>query len=162
LIALVFIGLLGLYLINRFLKAKEFQNPLLKKIQGFWDGFIEGLSSLAEVKNKPLLIFYSFGIWFCYFLMTYLCFFAFEPVAHLSALTGLIVFVFGTIGMVFPSPGGMGSYQFAIVQALLLFGITGADAFSFSNIIFFAVNIFGNIVFGIIFFLILPFFKKSN
>ena len=93
--------------------------------------------------------------------MTYLCFFAFEPTSHLGPIAGLVVCVFGTLGMVFPSPGGIGSYHLLVSQALIIYGINSADAFSFSNIIFFTLQIFGNILFGAIFFILLPLVNKK-
>ena len=155
-------GLIGLYVMNRLLSSDTLTNPLLLKIKSLWEGFLDGLTSLKGVKNIPLLILYTAGIWLMYYLMTYLCFSAFMPTAHLGMVAGLVVFVFGTLGMVFPSPGGMGSYHLLISQALIIYGVAGADAFSFSNIIFFAINIFGNIVFGILFFLILPLINKNS
>ncbi len=156
------LGLVALYFINKAFQNNQSTNPLFKKVQKAFLGFKDGLTSLKNVKNLPLLIFYSLGIWFCYYLMTYLCFWSFAPVAHLGPLAGLIVFVFGTLGMVFPSPGGMGSYHLLITQGLMMHGIDGTDAFSFSNIIFFTINIFGNIIFGLLFFLILPFYNRGH
>lgn len=155
-------GLIGLFVLNRILQSGKFTNPLLLKIRNLWEGFKDGLTSLKKVKNIPLLIFYTVGIWVMYYLMTYLCFFAFAPTAHLGMVAGLVVFVFGTLGMVFPSPGGMGSYHLLISQALIIYGINGADAFSFSNIIFFAINVFGNILIGIFFFILLPIINRPR
>ncbi len=155
-------GLIGLFVLNRILQSGKFTSPLLLKIRNLWEGFKDGLTSLKKVKNIPLLIFYTVGIWVMYYLMTYLCFFAFAPTAHLGMVAGLVVFVFGTLGMVFPSPGGMGSYHLLISQALIIYGINGADAFSFSNIIFFAINVFGNILIGIFFFILLPIINRPR
>lgn len=154
-------GMTSLYFLNKTLISGEFENGFLKKLQSFSLGFKDGILSLTKVKNLPLLIGYTFGIWLMYYLMTYLCFFAFEPVAHLTAKAGLVVFVFGTLGMVFPSPGGLGSYQALIIQALVIYGINETDAFSFANIIFFTLNIFGNVFFGLFFLIALPFYNKN-
>ena len=156
------VGLIGLWYLNRLFQKGDIQNPILKKVQSLFLGFKEGISSLSKVKNLPLLIFYTIGIWIAYYLMTYLCFFSFGPVAHLGAVAGLVVFVFGTLGMVFPSPGGMGSYHLLISQALIIYVISSADAFSFSNIIFFTINIFGNIIFGLFFLIFLPFYNRKK
>lgn len=165
---IVILGILGIMglvtsiALLRLINRPDLKNPLLLKIQKLWKGFYKGITSLLKVKNPLLLIAYSIGIWTCYYLMTYLCFFAFHPVAHLSAVAGLVVFVFGTLGMIFPSPGGMGSYHLLITQSLVIYGISSADAFSFSNIIFFTINIFGNITFGILFLIILPLYNKKE
>ena len=94
--------------------------------------------------------------------MTYVAFFAFAPTANLSAVAGLVVFVFGTLGVVFPSPGGMGSYHFLIGEGLALYGVNAADGFSFANIVFFSVQIFCNVLFGLVAFIYLPLYNKNK
>jgi len=160
--AVLLIGLIGFLMVIRLLGRDDLSNPLLLKVKKLWEGFRDGILSLKDVKNIPLLIAYTVGIWVMYYLMTYLCFFAFAPTANLGMVAGLVVFVFGTLGMVFPSPGGMGSYHLLISQALVIYGVSGADAFSFSNIIFFAINIFGNVVFGLLFFILLPIVNRNK
>lgn len=155
-------GLIGLFVINKLLLQSQSENKFVKKIQSLWLGFQDGLISIKKVKNVPLVIFYSVAIWVCYYLMTYLCFFAFEPTSHLSPLAGLVVFVFGSLGIVFPSPGGMGSYQLLVTQALMIYGIDEFNAFSFSNIVFISINILGNIFFGLFFLLMLPIYNNKK
>jgi len=158
---IMFAGIVGLFMMTRLLRSDKLSNPLLLKVRKLFEGFKDGILSLKDVKNIPLLIAYTIVIWTMYYLMTYLCFFSFAPTANLGIVAGLVVFVFGTLGMVFPSPGGMGSYHLLISQALVIYGVTGADAFSFSNIIFFAINIFGNVFFGILFFILLPIINRD-
>ena len=67
-----------------------------------------------------------------------------------------MVFVFGAFGIVIPSPGGMGTFHFLVVAALALYGINGSDAFSYANINFFSIQIFGNVFFGILALILLP------
>lgn len=124
--------------------------------------FTESLLSIRMLKNVPLFVFYTLVIWICYYLMTYLCFFAFDPTAHLSMKAGLIVFVLGTLGIVFPSPGGMGSYHFLVTQGLLLFGIAGSDAFAFANIVFFTIQLFCNVGLGALFLFGLPLINSKQ
>lgn len=161
LIALFFIGLFSLFLLWRNRK-NLLHNPIVTKIYHFMIGIWEGIMSVFKMDRKGLFIFYSIGIWVLYYLMTYVVFFAFEPTHHLSAVAALVVFLFGSLGIVIPSPGGMGSYHFLVGQALILYGIDGADAFSFANIAFFTIQIFGNILFGGLALIILPLFNKNN
>jgi hypothetical protein len=97
-----------------------------------------------------------------YYVMTYLCFFAFAPTSDLGLVAGLTVFVFGSLGIVFPSPGGMGSYHYLVGEALGFYNIGGADAFSFAMIVFISINLFCNIFFGLIFIILLPIIHKKN
>lgn len=124
-------------------------------------GFADGIKTVAQVQNVPLFLLYSFLIWGLYYSMTYLCFFAFPPTSHLGPGAGLLVFVFASLGMIIPSPGGMGTYHAMVVAGLSLFGIDGGDAFSFANIIFFTIQIFGIIIFGLAALLLMPFVNRG-
>ncbi len=93
--------------------------------------------------------------------MTYLCFFAFAPTAHLPMVAGLVVFVFGSWGVVFPSPGGMGTYHFMVIAALGIYGISGDDGFAWANIAFFSIQLGINVFVGLIALLALPWINRQ-
>jgi uncharacterized membrane protein YbhN (UPF0104 family) len=152
-LALTALGGLGLVYV---VYQKYAHTPLVQKIIDLLQGFLEGLRSLTKVRNKGLLIFNTVGIWVCYFGMAYLPFFSFPPTEHLGIDAALMVFVFSALGIVIPSPGGLGSYHFMVIQALALFGIAGDDALSFANILFFTVQIGINVLFGVIGLLVMP------
>lgn len=130
--------------------------PLWQKVAAMVRGFAQGLASIRRVRRPLLLIAHSFNIWFMYFLMTWLAFFAFEPTSHLPMVAALLVFVFGSLGIVVPSPGGMGTYHAMVIAALALYRVAGDDAFSFANILFFSINIGCNILFGLLALVLLP------
>lgn len=153
-------AVIGFWMVWQY-REKLRQNAFLNRIARTVKGFLEGVRSLQRVKNKPLLVFHSVNIWLMYFLMTYLCFKAFTPTAHLDPMAGLLIFVFGSLGMIIPTPGGMGSYHALVIAGLALYGINQNDAFSFAMIIFFTINIFGNILFGIIALILLPGYNRS-
>ena len=156
---LVLIPIIGYFIITRpFIKNSKIYAKIVEMIKGFWQGII----SIKGLKNPWLYVGYSLGIWICYYLMTYLCFFAYGPTSHLGPGEGLLTFLFGTLGMVFPSQGGMGSYHFAVGEALQLYDISSTDAFSFANIIFFSIQILCNVFFGILALIVLPIINKGN
>lgn len=130
---------------------------VINLLQGLW----EGVKSIRKLRQPGLFVFYSIVIWAMYYLMTYICMFAFEPTQHLSPAAGLAVFVMGAIGIVFPSPGGMGAYHYMIAQGLMMYGLTEADGFSFGNIVFFSLTIFCNVLFGVLAWILLPWFNKK-
>lgn len=132
-----------------------------KKIVGLLTGFWEGIKAVAKLRKPWLFILHSLNIWLMYFVMTWLGFQAFGPTAHLGLLAALTVFAFGTLGMVIPSPGGMGTFHFLVITALTTFyGIRGDDAFSVANIIFFSIQIGLTSLLGIIALLVLPAYNK--
>lgn len=153
-----FACIFAIYLIWRNRK-KLFATKIGQKIKKILVGFWEGIISIKELKNPWLFIFHTIVIWVCYYLMTYIMFFSFAPIADLPPVSGLVVFVFGTLGIVVPSPGGMGTYQYLISEALMLYGVAFAEAFAFSNIMFFTVQMV-NVVLGIVGFIFLPIYNR--
>ena len=92
--------------------------------------------------------------------MTYVAFDALTSTEHLSPVVGLVVFVFGSLGIVIPSPGGMGSYHFLVQESLALYGVSGIDAFSFATIVFFSIQEL-NVVVGLACLLLLPLYNRK-
>ncbi len=150
----IFLGLAGFGVLSVVLflvfRKKIMQLALVQRVWHIVEKFTEGLKTINKIENKPLFIFHSINIWVMYYFMTYLCFFAFAPTENLPPIAALTVFVFGTFGIVIPSPGGMGTYHVLATAALLLHGINSNDAFSFANIVFFSIQIFYNIIVGVI------------
>ncbi len=133
-------------------------NKIMIKLHGFYDGIM----SVRRISNIPLFIFHTIAIWFLYYLMQYLAFFSFAPTENLGPVAGLVVFAFGSLGIVVPTPGGMGSFHFLTAEALAIYGIQGADAFTYANIVFFSIQIFANIIFGTISLIVLPMYNKTQ
>lgn len=149
---IIAVGLLGLVLLFVFRQQIQ-QSKFYAKVVNILKGFLEGLQTIRQLDRPWLFIFHSTNIWAMYFIMNYFCILSFAPTADLSPLAGLMVFVFGAFGIVIPSPGGMGTYHWLAIQALALYGIESSDAFSFANIAFFLIQIFYNIVFGLLAFI---------
>ncbi len=136
-------------------------NIIYKKVSNILKGLGEGIKTISKLDNIPGFLFHSVVIWLMYYLMTYLCFNAFAPTAHLGPQAGLLVFVFASLGMIVPSPGGMGTYHAMVVAGLSLYNIDPGDSFSFANIIFFAIQIFGIMILGLISLLLMPFINRN-
>lgn len=140
------------------ISQKPFAIKITEMVKGLW----EGVMTVRKLERPGLFLFHTVNIWFMYFLMTYLAFFAFAPTAELTPLAGLIIFVTGALGIVIPTPGGLGSYNFLVTNALVLFyGINGNDAFSFSIILFFSINLGCNVLYGLLGLLVLPIFNRN-
>ena len=117
---------------------------------------------MFKLKNPALFLLYSGGIWLMFYLQCLFNLIAFPPTASLGAGAALMIFVFGTLGMVIPSPGGMGTFHALAIAGLALYGIGGGDAFSYANIAFFAIQIFYNIVAGVLALVLLPILNKKG
>lgn len=160
---IVGIGFLGLLIIIIKWKAVK-ETAIYKKIRVLLVNFYEGAKTVFALKGNKLIQFFihTIVIWLMYYLMMYFCFFAYEPTAQLGLGAALLAFVFGSFGMVVPSPGGIGAYQLAVTAALLIYGVSGPQAFAFSNIIFFTVMLFCNVLFGVLAYALLPILNRTK
>lgn len=117
-------------------RKKLANNPLYIKIINLLKGFGEGLLSIKQVKKPITFVILSLSIWFCYLLMMYFCLFSMEATKNLNFMDCITVFAIGSIGMIIPAPGaGAGTYHFAIMQSLLLFGVPEADGIAYATIV---------------------------
>lgn len=155
LIGLVLVGITGL---GALWLARErlMQYAFFNKVFVIFSGFADGLRTVGKLNRPWIFLLHTLNIWGMYYLMTYLCLFAFAPTEHLGMVAALITFIAGGWGIVVPSPGGMGSYHFMTQAALTLYGVAGDDAFSWSNIAFFTINLGCNVVIGLLALLLLP------
>lgn len=131
--AVVAVGLL--VVADRVFRTTPFVEGINMSVKRMWDGF----RVLFHMKGTGLYILLTFGIWICYFLETYVCFFAFPFTrrlitdgAWLGLVPGLVVFVFGSCSMGIPSNGGLGPWNIAVMFALSLFGISDTDGAAFA------------------------------
>lgn len=118
-VVLAILGLIALWLI--FVKFKY--TALVQKLITFAKDFIEGMKTIAHMKKKAWFIFHSFFIFILYYLMIYVCFFAFDFTANLGPMVGLTVFVMASLGMVAPAPGGIGAWHFMAFETLAIYGV---------------------------------------
>lgn len=159
---LMVLGLIGLFLLVKLLKADTTNDSaIVAKIKGLINGFLEGLGSIRKLPNLPKFIFQSIAIWALYFLMHYMAFWAFVPTELLGWKDAIFVFDFGSLGIILPSPGGMGTYHYLVEESLNMLGIPRLDGFSFAMIIFFTLNVGCNAVFGLLSLISLPLVNKK-
>ena len=117
LVSVIILVILLLFLFRN-LKPWLKTTMLYQKIEAFIDGFMDGLKSIAKLKTKRLFYFHSFMIWLLYLLMIVAPFYAFEETSVLSIIDGITVLGIGSLGIVAPVPGGIGSYHFIVTELL--------------------------------------------
>lgn len=121
----------ALFLIHILLKKLSIYNKVKATMGGIWQGVI----SLKSVKNVPLFIFYTLGIWVSYFLHYYLTFFCFDFTSSLGLQCALVTFVVGSIAVIVPTPNGAGPWHFAVKTMLILYGVSDINALYFVLIV---------------------------
>ena len=158
---IIWIILLAFVLGISFFWKKISNWKIFQKGKEMGTGVWNGLKSCTKVKNKPLFLFYSILIFVIYYLMLYCSFWMFDFTSGLTLEAGLVTYVFGALGMVVPVQGGIGTYEFMTIQALLIYGITATQAGTFA-ILAHLVEIIVNCVVGFGCSLILPFINKDK
>lgn len=108
---------------------------IYNKVKGMFMGLWQGVMSVRQVRNVPLYVFFTLGIWACYFLHYYLTFFCFEATSGLGLDCAMVTFVVGSIAVVVPTPNGAGPWHFAVKTMLILYGVADNDALFFVLIV---------------------------
>lgn len=92
-----------------------------RKFKYLYRTFLEGLLALRNVKNWWAFAGWTGLIWFGYILMVYIPFWMFDlqVTYNLNMLDAVSIMAVASIGIVLPSPGGVGTYHFFVKQALL-------------------------------------------
>lgn len=150
-------GISVLILLHILLKKLAIYNKVKATLSGLWQGII----SLKRIKNVPLFIIFTLGIWLSYFLHYYLTFQCFESTSHLGVMCGLVTFIVGSIAVIVPTPNGAGPWHFAVKTMLILYGIQQNDALYFVLIVH-SIQTLLVILLGIYSWIALEFTSKVN
>lgn len=154
-----------LLLLHFLLKRLSFYDKVKTTLGGIW----QGMTSLKSVKNIPLFIMLTIGIWASYFLHYYLTFFCFDFTSGLGIMCGLATFVVGSIAVIVPTPNGAGPWHFAVKTMLLLYGataisgktITADEALSFVLIVH-TIQTMLVVVLGVLAWMVQPEIKRNS
>ena len=150
-------GLAVLVLLHLLLKNFSIYNKVKMTLSGIW----EGVLSLRGVRNLPLYLFFSIGIWVMYFLHYYLTFFCFDFTADLGIGCALVSFVVANFAVIVPTPNGAGPWHFAIKTMLILYGVADEQALWFVLIVH-TVQTMLVVILGIYAWAALSFTKRQN
>lgn len=108
---------------------------LFAKLKGLVHNIWLGIIALKDVKNVPLYLIYTIGIWGSYFLEFYLTFYAFGFSENLGPLAGMVMFVVGSMAVIVPTPNGAGPWHFAIITMMVLYGVEKENAAIFALLV---------------------------
>ncbi len=124
-------GVAVLLLLHLLLKRLSIYNKVRTTLSGIWQGVV----SLRGVRSPMSFLFFTLGIWVCYFLHYYFTFFCFDFTANLGIGCALVSFVVGSIAVIVPTPNGAGPWHFAVKTMLILYGVADENALYFVLIV---------------------------
>lgn len=117
------------------IKDKLKHNVIYKKTKAFLREMLSGLTSIGRLDKLGAFLIATGLIWVCYYLMSYVVFFALPETAGLGWRAGLAVLVMGSFGMAAPVQGGFGTFHALVSGVLLLYGIQEQEGVLFATLI---------------------------
>ncbi len=152
------IGALIIFLLLRIIRNSkpETAQRLKKWTQGLW----EGLSSIFRMKNRGLFLLHTIFIWAAYIGMFWMITYTVPETVQLSLEAMLVAFLGGALAMT-TTNGGVGLYPIAVSTALGLFGVSTVSGDALGWIMWITQTLMV-VVFGLLSFIILPFWNNKN
>ena len=101
----------------------------------FGTHFKEGLLSTRTIRHPFRFLLLTAGLWICYVAMAGIPFTMLpgSGLEHLGILEALVITVVSSLGVVIPSPGGLGTYHLFVQKSLfLLYGIPETVGFTYA------------------------------
>lgn len=118
---LAFLGLaLFIYTLVRIFKRYH----IMTKIRDFLRELWTTVKKTFRIRSYRTFIFQTFMIWFLMGLVNYCCLRSLPSTENLNMYFAFVVLFVGTIGWAIPSPGGIGTSHFFVLQLFLLFNMT--------------------------------------
>jgi glycosyltransferase 2 family protein len=146
-------SLLAIAMVFFIFRKKILKNRVVQKVFGLILAFWEGILTVRNVKNPFLFVFHSLFIWAMYLLSVYICVFAFEETKSMTLGDCLVMMAVGSLGVI-ATPGGIGAYQWIVLQLMLFWGYTTAMGVAFGWVVWIAqtalVILVGLLSFGLL------------
>lgn len=123
---LLFSVFAGVWIVSGWLRRRKEKiagvHPILAAVALFLVQFRDGVSSVRRVKQWPLFLVYTLGIWTAYTVMTWLPFsmLDLQETYRLGLREAAVITIVSAVGVSIPTPGGAGSYHLLVQQAMWL------------------------------------------
>lgn len=115
----------------------DVKNVFIQKIINIGRSFGEGIVSIRSVKEWPLFLLQTAGIWGGYIVMTFLPFYMLNLQAEfgLYIKEAILLTMVSAVGISIPTPGGIGSYHLLIQQSMwLLYDVPLVTALTYATV----------------------------
>lgn len=124
-VAIVALGIFIIRLVGR---------QMRDRLRAISTGLLAGIRTLWRSSHRMYYLLYTLLIWFCYWLMTYLVCLALPETAALPVMSSLLLLVAGTLGMIVPVQGGIGSFHMAVTLWLEVEGLSRAEGLAYATL----------------------------
>lgn len=141
-------------------KNKDNSSQEESKFKSIINRFMKGVISVKDVKNKPLFITLTIGIWMVYSLSTYFSYRVLAETAHLGFTESLALVVWTAFGYIIVQ-GGVGAVQIICMEVLFLYGVERSFGLTMGWISWLSQTA-AIVVFGLLSLVILPIYNRDK
>lgn len=160
-IVLLLVAAFIAFFVGKWLLQRFSHINIVRKMQNVIVNIWHGLTSVKDLKNKPLFIFYSIAIWGLYLLSTWFGFFAIGATSHLGINAALSVLAMGSVGMIV-SPGGIGAYPLLVASTIALYNVPETPYGQALGWLLWFGQFLSFLLFGTVSFILLPRINKKR
>jgi len=160
LIAAILIGILVISIFLWMLIRRKTFNDVIALFKRVGKSIWQGVSGIQHLKRRGLFLFYTFSLWFLYFLGGYIGLFALQETQQYGVKEALAILTAGSVGMI-ATPGGIGAFALLIKKTMELYGLQVGVALAFGWILW-LVETFVVVIGGIFSFVAFPYFNKRK
>ncbi|MEX0813562.1 MAG: lysylphosphatidylglycerol synthase transmembrane domain-containing protein [Chitinophagales bacterium] len=141
--------------------TRRFRNSsLVQKIKLLVREFVKGFLTIKDLDRPYMFVFHSISIWLMYYLSIYVAFQCMDVTSNLGPGVALSILVFGTFAFILVQ-GGLGAYPIAVMEVMLLYGVTATLGFAFGWIVWVAQTVFV-LILGVSSLVLLPLSNKNK
>ncbi len=108
---------------------------LADRIRNFGKGVASTARTTFRIKRSRIFALYTLIIWILMILMNYACLKALPSTDNLSLYFAAVALFIGTLGWAIPSPAGIGTSHFFILQLFILFGLNEQSGVAYGLLI---------------------------
>lgn len=160
-ISLWLLAAVVLFFLAKWLLGKFAHISIVQKGKAIFLNIWHGLTSVKSLKNKPLFVVYSLGIWALYWFSTWFGFFAINATRHLTLIDALSVLAMGSVGMIV-SPGGIGAYALLVQKTVAFYDVPSLPYGQALGWLLWFGQFLSFILFGVASFILLPRINKNK
>jgi glycosyltransferase 2 family protein len=153
-VILIIAGVLGL--VTLALVYKRYKETRAGR---FIRGLGAGLQSIIKMKKRWQFLVYTVLIWTMYLALLIMGFKAMPATEHLSIMSGLVVLVFGSVGMI-TTQGGIGAYTYMVAETLRFYNLDEAHGQAFGWLSW-GVQTGIVLILGVVSLILLPIFNRK-
>ena len=136
--SLPFLGKIGRAVMGTELLKSRVPSGILSKVDGLLLQFDLGTRSLTNPAKLAIIAASSLAIWGGYFVNLWCMLHAFNLQNVIDLPKALVVFTIGSVGVLVPTPGSVGSYHFLTSKCLQQLGHVNADqSLAFATVLHF-------------------------